>query len=319
MAESSEKLVSLIIPCYNEEAVLKKLFERVTTAASSWQYDWEVLCVDDGSQDQTWKLLTEQAQNNKHWKAISFSRNFGHQIAISCGLHHAKGQAVIVIDADLQDPPEELHRFIAKWEEGYDVVYAIRQKRKENFFKKSAYWAFYRILAKMVNFEIPLDSGDFSVMDRKVVDVLKSMPERNRFIRGLRAWSGFRQIGLEYERHERAAGETKYPIKKLMKLAFDGIFSFSTVPLTLASYLGLTVSGIALLGIIFTLVQRLFSSYFAGVGIGPVPGYATTLISVLFLGGIQLIFLGVIGNYLSRIYDEVKGRPHWIIKESTGL
>ncbi|MFA5776395.1 MAG: glycosyltransferase family 2 protein [Patescibacteria group bacterium] len=314
-----EKKISIVIPCYNEEEVLDQLFKRVTKSAESWKKEWEAVCVDDGSKDSTWHKLKTQSEKDPRWKALSFSRNFGHQTAISCGLYHAHGDAVIVMDADLQDPPEELHRYISKWEEGYDVVYAIRTKRKEGLFKRLGYKAFYRILSKLVDFNIPLDSGDFSLMDKKVVEVLRNMPERNRFVRGLRAWSGFKQVGLEYERSERLAGETKYPFKKLLKLAFDGVFSFSTIPLTMASYFGLVVSGLALIGAIFTLLQKLFSNSFAKIGLGPVPGYATTLISILFLGGIQLIFLGIIGSYLSRIYDEVKGRPHWIIREKVGL
>lgn len=314
-----EKKISLVIPCYNEEAVLDQLFKRVTDSASGWQYQWEVICVDDGSQDSTWQKLKEQSNKDPHWKILSFSRNFGHQTAISCGLNYTSGDAVVIMDADLQDPPEELIRYINKWEEGYDVVYAVRTKRKEALPKRLAYAVFYRILSKLVDFNIPLDSGDFSLMDRKVVEVLKNMPERNRFVRGLRAWSGFKQIGLEYNRPQRAAGETKYPFKKLLKLAMDGIFSFSTVPLTLASYLGLVISGLALLGIVFTLLQKIFSQFFSSIGLEPVPGYPTTLISILLLGGIQLIFLGVIGSYLSRIYDEVKGRPLWIIKEKAGF
>lgn len=314
-----EKKISIVIPCYNEEEVLDQLFTRVTKSAKTWKRRWEVICIDDGSKDTTWQKLKKQSEKHPRWKALSFSRNFGHQTAISCGLHHAHGDAVIVMDADLQDPPEELHRYISKWEEGYDVVYAIRTKRKEGVLKRLGYKAFYRILSKLVDFNIPLDSGDFSLMDKKVVEVLRNMPERNRFVRGLRAWSGFKQVGLEYERSERFAGETKYPFKKLLKLAFDGVFSFSTIPLTLASYFGLVVSSLALIGAIFTLFQKLFSSSFAKIGLGPVPGYATILMSVLFLGGIQLIFLGIIGSYLSRIYDEVKGRPQWIIKETVGM
>jgi len=314
-----KKKISVVIPCYNEEAVLDQLFKRVTTSAELWKKDWEVICIDDGSKDSTWHKLKTQSQKDPRWKAFSFSRNFGHQISISCGLNYACGDAVIVMDADLQDPPEELHRFISKWEEGYDVVYAIRTKRKEGLFKRLGYKLFYRILSKLVDFNIALDSGDFSLMDRKVVDVLKNMPERNCFIRGLRAWGGFNQIGLEYERAERSAGKTKYPLKKLLKLAFDGIFSFSTIPLTMASYFGLVVSGLALLGAIFTLLQKLFSGFFESVGLGPVLGYTTTLMCVLFLGGIQLIFLGIIGSYLGRIYDEVKGRPRWVIKDTIGL
>lgn len=319
MSDTTAKKISLVIPCYNEEEVLPKLFERVEKAADTWKKDWEVICVDDGSKDKTWQLLTAKSKSDPRWKAISFSRNFGHQTAISCGLEAATGDAIVVIDADLQDPPEELHRYINKWEEGYDVVYAIRQKRKESGPKRLAYWLFYRLLSKLITFEIPLDSGDFSIMDRKVVNTLNSMPERNRFVRGLRAWTGFNQIGLAYERHERAAGETKYPFSKLLKLALDGIFSFSTVPLTITSYLGLLISLVALIGMVFTLLQRIFENDFAKIGIGPVPGYATTLVSVLFLGGVQLLFLGIIGHYLSRIYDEVKGRPQWIVKDRIGF
>lgn len=313
------KKISLVIPCYNEQEVLPQLFQRITKSAEAWNKDWEAICIDDGSKDNTWQLLYEKSQKDPRWKAISFSRNFGHQTAVSCGIEYATGDAVIVMDADLQDPPEELSRYIEKWEEGYEVVYAIREKRKENFFKRSAYWLFYRILSKMVDFDIPLDSGDFSLMDKKVADALRSMPERHRFVRGLRAWSGFKQIGLKYERQKRAKGEPKYDFKKLLQLAFDGILSFSSMPLTLASHLGIIVSGVSLLGIVFTFLQRIFKEYFAQLGIAPVPGFATTVISILFLGGVQLIFLGIIGAYLSRIYDEVKGRPKWIIRRQANI
>lgn len=314
-----KKKISVIIPCFNEEEVLPALFSRLTKSAESWGFVWNVICLDDGSNDRTWKMLMEQSKKNKHWSAISLSRNFGHQTAISCGLYHADGDAVIIIDADLQDPPEELHRFIKKWKEGYEVVYAIRQKRKENFLKKLSYWFFYRLLSKMVSFELPLDSGDFSLIDKKVVSVLNSMPERNRFVRGLRAWSGFRQIGLEYERGSRLAGRSKYNIVKLQRLAFDGIISFSAIPLIIASYVGILISFVAFFGALFTLLQRIFKDFFGRIGIGPVPGFATIVIAILFLGGIQLIFLGILGSYLSRIYDEVKGRPLWIIKDTTGI
>ena len=311
-----KKKISIIIPCYNEEAVLPQLFKRLSAAAKTWDVTWEVLCIDDGSVDSTLLLLKEQNRRYSHWKFLSFSRNFGHQVAISCGLSYADGDAVVIMDADLQDPPEELHRYIAKWQEGYEVVYAIRKRRKEGLLKRMSYWGFYRILSKLTNYDIPLDSGDFSIIDKKVVEILKLMPERNKFVRGLRAWSGFKQIGIEYERNSRYAGSTKYPFRKLMKLATDGIVSFSSFPLELASFFGVLISIIALLGVFFTLLQRIFASYFKNIGIGPVPGYATTVIAILFLGGIQLVFLGIIGSYISRIYDEVKGRPHWIIKEA---
>lgn len=310
-----KKRVSIVIPCFNEQEVLSLLFTRITKAAKSWNMEWEAICIDDGSKDKTWDMLKAQIKKDKHWRAFSLSRNFGHQIAISCGLYHAKGDAVIIIDADLQDPPEELYRFIKKWQEGYEVVYAIRKKRKEGFIIRFCYWLFYRILTRVIAFNLPVDSGDFSLIDKKVVSVLNSMPERNRFVRGLRAWSGFKQIGIEYERKSRFAGKSKYNLFKLQKLAFDGIISFSTVPLTMASYLGLLVSSVAFIGAIFTLLQRIFQDSFAKIGIGPVPGFATTVIAILFLGGIQLIVLGILGSYMSRIYDEVKGRPLWIIKD----
>jgi len=286
-------------------------------ATESWGLDWEIICIDDGSHDNTWGLLYEQHKKDPRWSAISFSRNFGHQTAVSAGIFYASGDAVIVIDADLQDPPEELHRFIKKWQEGYDIVYAVRQHRKEGILKKISYWTFYRVLSKMIDFELPLDSGDFCIMDRKIVDILNSMPERNRFVRGLRAWSGFKQTGLIYERHARAAGEPKYNFKKLRSLALDGILSFSTVPLSVASHLGLWVSGLSFLGILLFILQRIFPYLFESIGLGPKPGFAI-IIAILLLGGVQLIFLGVLGQYLGRIYDEVKRRPQWIIKQSLG-
>jgi dolichol-phosphate mannosyltransferase len=250
---------------------------------------------------------------------VRFSRNFGHQTAVSAGIARAGGAALIVMDADLQDPPEELHRFLAKWREGYDVVYGLRRKRKEGPLKRLCYHLFYRILAGTASQPIPTDSGDFCLMDRKVVDLLNAMPERNRFVRGLRAWVGFRQIGIEYARDARQAGEPKYTLTKLVRLAVDGLLSFSTVPLRLATYLGLVVSAIAFLGAVFTLVQRLFADWFARIGLAPVPGFATIVIAILFLGGVQLICLGIMGEYIGRIYDEVKGRPSWIVRQTLGL
>lgn len=310
------KKINIVIPCYNEEEVLEELFTRLTRAAEKWIHDWEVICVDDGSRDRTLEMLKAQSLKDSHWTYISLSRNFGHQTAISCGIANTDADAVIVMDADLQDPPEELHRYISKWEEGFDVVYAIREKRKENIFKRMAYWIFYRVLSKLIDFKIPLDTGDFSIISRKIVDTLNSMPEKNRFVRGLRAWSGFSQIGLKYERKPRAAGKPKYTFRKLMKLALDGIFSFSTIPLTMAINLGIVIAVLSSLGVIFTLLQRIFINFSMSIGIGPVPGYATIVISVLFLGGVQLFFIGIIGTYLGRIYDEVKGRPTWIIKDT---
>jgi dolichol-phosphate mannosyltransferase len=315
----AHKTISLIIPCYNEEAVLPELFKRTTEAANAWNYDYEIICINDGSHDGTWNLLKEQNQKDPHWKAVTFSRNFGHQTAVSAGLFYASGDAVVIIDADLQDPPEVITGLISKWESGFDIVNAVRKKRKEGFSKRLSYWVFYRLMEKLVPFHIPLDSGDFSLMSRRVVNLMKSMPERNRFVRGLRAWTGFKQTDFEYERQARSAGEPKYDFKRLLRLAMDGITSFSAVPLSIASYLGLWVSVLSLAGILFTLAQRLFSTQFALWGIAPVPGYATTVISILFLGGVQLLCLGILGEYLGRIFDEVKQRPHWVISESAGL
>lgn len=312
-------LITIVVPCYCEEDVLPELFSRLTAAAETWRYDWEVVCVDDGSTDATWDLLIRQQAADPRWKALAFSRNFGHQTAVSAGLYHAEGDAVFIIDADLQDPPEELHRFIAQWEQGYDVIYGVRQKRKEGPLKKFAYWGFYRLMKRAVSFPIPLDSGDFCLMSRRMVDTLNSMPERNRFVRGLRAWSGFKQIGIPYERHGRAAGAPKYTLRKLLKLALDGIVSFSAVPLKLAAHIGFYISFFAFLGILFTLAQRLFTPFFESIGLEPVPGFATIVIAILFLGGIQLIFLGVIGEYLYRIFEEVKQRPGWIVRETAGV
>ncbi len=311
--------VTIVIPCFNEQDVLPELYRRINSASELWSCDWNVICVDDGSRDQTWSILEEQSRHNQRWHALSFARNYGHQTAVSAGIFHADGDAVIVIDADLQDPPEELGRFIEKWQEGFEVVYAIREKRKEGPLKRICYWMFYRLLAKVTPFDIPLDSGDFCLMDRKVVEVLNSMPERNRFVRGLRAWTGFKQTGLAYERHARAAGEAKYDFRKLIKLALDGIFSFSTVPLTIVAQTGVWISGVSLVGIIWILSTKIFSGFFLQLGFPPVRGFTTIMICILFLGGIQLLSLGVIGVYIGRIYEEVKRRPQWVIKNSLGV
>jgi dolichol-phosphate mannosyltransferase len=317
--EQPDFLLSMVIPCFNEEEALPELFRRVTAAADALGCRWEVVCVDDGSMDGTWRLLAAQHQRDERWRGLSFARNFGHQTAVSAGLHFARGHAVMILDADLQDPPEEFGRFVAKWREGFDVVYAIRQKRKEFFVKRFCYWLFYRLMARLVSFDLPLDSGDFCLMDRRVVDIINEMPERTRFVRGLRAWAGFKQTGVTYERQARAAGQPKYTFKTLFKLAWDGIFSFSTLPLRLVSHLGLIISSIALFGIVFTVLQRIFADQFASIGLKPVPGFATIVISILFLGGLQLFCLGILGEYIGRIYEEVKQRPKWIVRQSLGL
>jgi dolichol-phosphate mannosyltransferase len=314
---SHRKKISVIVPCFNEEAVLPALFERLDAVAAKWPMDFEVICIDDGSRDRTWEILQAQHARDQRWHGFSFARNFGHQTAVSAGLHFANGDAVVVIDADLQDPPEEIERLIQKWSEGFDVVFAIRQKRKEGWIKRFCYWLFYRLMARLVAFDIPLDSGDFCLISRQVVDTINAMPERNRFVRGLRAWSGFRQVGVTYERAARQAGMPKYNLKKLVALALDGLFSFSSIPLRLATYLGLWISAFAFIGVAFTLVQKIFSSQFAKIGLAPNSGFPTIVICILFLGGVQLICLGILGEYTGRIYEEVKARPLWILRDRT--
>lgn len=314
-----KKLISLIIPCFNEDKVLEALFKRVDSVISHKNFDFEVIMIDDGSKDETLELIKKHSQKDARYKYVSFSRNFGHQTAVSCGLKYSKGDAAIILDADLQDPPEFIFNYIDKWQEGYDVVYAIRTKRKENFIKRFFYWAFYRFLKSIVEIDIPLDSGDFSLIDKKVVNILNSMPERNRFVRGLRSWVGFKQVGIPYERDARVFGDSKYSFKKLLKLGTDGIISFSTFPLTLCINIGLFIFLLSFLGILFTFFQRIFFDYFSSIGLSPSPGFATIVISLLFLGGIQLFFMGIIGSYIIRIYDEVKARPSWIVKDQKGV
>lgn len=319
MREQPESL-SVIIPCYNEEESLPALFERIEKVAGDWPENYEVLCIDDGSDDRTVDLLRAQHERNPRWKVVILSRNFGHQAAVSAGLKAASGDVVAIIDADLQDPPELIRDFIKKWREGFEVVYAVRKKRKEGPLKRAAYFCFYRLMKSVTEIEdFPLDSGDFSLLDRKVVDTLVDFPEKNRFLRGLRAWSGFRQTGLEYERSARFAGEPKYTLRKLLGLASDGLFSFSGLPLRLASFFGLFVSLFAGLGAVFFIIQRIYPGPFREMGMPIVPGFAATIVTILFLGGVQLLFLGVIGEYLNRIYTEVKGRPEFLVAERLGL
>lgn len=315
----SQAVLSLVIPCYNEADVLPLLRERLTQTLEKLDTAWEVVLVDDGSRDNTFALLTAMHQQDPRYKALALSRNFGHQAAISAGLTHATGEAVAIMDADLQDPPEILAACLEKLREGFDVVYAVRRKRKENFLKRSAYALFYRLLKLVAEVEIPLDSGDFCVMSRRFADVLRQMPERNVFLRGLRAWSGFRQTGLEYERSARAAGRTKYPFTKLLKLAMDGVFAFSTVPLRLATYLGFATVGLSLCAGLFIVGWRLAGFRFMGHTAQELPGWAAVVGLALFFGGIQLVLLGIMGEYLGRIYTEVKQRPRWVVRETLGI
>jgi len=312
-------MISIVIPVFNEEETLPKLSERLASASSEWGDTFEVILVDDGSSDRTPEMLRELCQRDPRFKFLSFSRNFGHQTAVTAGLNQVTGDVVAVMDADLQDPPEVLPRFLDKWREGYDVVYAIRKKRKEGPFKRLAYWAFYRILDYLSSIRIPLDSGDFCLMDRRVVDLLNALPERNRFVRGLRSWLGFKQIGVEYERDARYAGEVKYTLRKLIQLAFDGIVSFTYRPLQMIGAAGLIISLLSFIGFVVFFVLSVFDIHVLGHSPRESPGSTTLTLAVLFLGGVQLISLGVIGEYLGRIFDEVKQRPQYIVKDSQGL
>ena len=308
--------LSVIIPAYNEEGRLPQTLGRMVRFFRQKRTSFEIVVVNDGSTDSSLALLSDIVKNDNRVRILSFSRNFGHQAAISAGIKNAKGDAIIIMDGDLQDPPEELSKFLEKWREGYDVVYAIRKKRKESFLKRVAYYTFYRTLALISDIEIPLDSGDFCVMDRKVVDTLNDkLPENIRFVRGLRAFAGYKQIGVEYERDSRYAGEVKYTFKNLVKLALDGLFDFSTFPLRLASYLGFIISIPSFIIGFFFIIHRVFDFKIFGYSPSDTPGFATLAVGMFFLGGVLLIILGIIGEYLGRIYFEVKKRPQYIIEK----
>jgi glycosyltransferase involved in cell wall biosynthesis len=305
--------LSVVAPCFNEEGVLHELYRRISQVLDSSGESWELVLVNDGSRDRTPEIMRELHAQDERVKVVDFARNFGHQIAVTAGMDYARGDAVVLIDADLQDPPELILEMLTKWREGYEVVYAIRAERKgETWFKEFTAKAFYRIIYKITDIDIPMDTGDFRLMDRKVVNALKTMHEKHRFMRGMSVWVGFRQTGVKYVRAERYAGETKYPLKKMLKFAMDGITSFSYFPLQLATYIGFVAALLAVLGIIITIILRLSGSH-------AFLGQATTLVSVLFLGGVQLICLGILGEYLGRIYDEVKGRPLYIVREALGF
>jgi polyisoprenyl-phosphate glycosyltransferase len=309
-------MISIVIPIYNEEENIHNLYTRITNAAPSWNEDYEVVLVDDGSKDNSLQMMRDFAAKDSHIKVVKLSRNFGHQPAISAGIQTAKGDCVVIMDGDLQDPPEELNRFLEKWREGYDVVYAVRTKRKENLFKRFAYSTFYKLLAWISDIEIPLDSGDFCVMDRKVVNtIVNEMPEQVRFVRGLRAYAGYKQIGVTYERAERAAGEVKYTFKKLLNLALDGLFGFSNFPLRMATYLGFLIAIPSFLIGIFFILHRVIGFKVFGHSPDETPGTASLAVGMYFLGGVILIILGILGEYIGRIYIEVKRRPFFVIEE----
>ena len=307
------KDISVIIPLYNDEEVFTETLKRVAGILEALGNTYEIVFVDDGSSDQTRNLLEKETTMNKHVKAIFFSRNFGHQAAVSAGLKHSKGKVVIVMDSDMQDPPELIPKMYSLFKEGNDVVYGIRKKRKESLIKRFCYHAFYRIAQiGSGKLKLPLDAGDFSLMSRRVVDHINNFPERNRYVRGLRSWVGFRQIGIPYERGSRYAGVSKYNTLKLFKIAYDGLFAFTELPLLIVNILGITFSIISFLGIILILGLRLFTSVY-------IPGFASTVIIILFIGGIQLLMLGIVGEYIKRLYDETKQRPLYIVDDTINL
>jgi glycosyltransferase involved in cell wall biosynthesis len=310
----SQPRYSIVVPCYNEEGVLNELYHRIREVMDSTQADWELVLVNDGSRDRTSEIMHKLHSQDDRVKLVEFARNFGHQLAVTAGLDYARGDAVVMIDADLQDPPQVILEMIERWKDGYEVVYAVRAKRVgETWFKEFTAKLFYRIIYRITDVDIPLDTGDFRLMDRKVVEATRQMRERHRFIRGMTSWVGFRQTGVSYVRQERYAGQTHYPFRKMLKFALDAITGFSYFPLQMATYLGFTIAAISGLAALAVIYARLF------IGAMPFYGQATTLVIVLFLGGIQLITLGIIGEYLGRIYDEVKGRPLYIVREALGF
>ena len=306
-------MFSIVLPVFNEEQILPALYMRLSGVMQELGETYELVFVNDGSRDDSFAFLKSLSAADPAVKIVSLSRNFGHQTAITCGLDHAGGEAVVIMDADLQDPPEVIARFVEKWREGYDVVYAVREKRQgENFFKRGTAALFYRLLRALTHVDIPLDTGDFRLLSRRAVNALQLARERSRFVRGLVIWVGYRQTGVRFTREERGAGETKYTFRKMLKFAFDGITAFSSVPLQAATYLGLVISGLSFLYIVYAVVAKLFTGH-------TVPGWTSIMVAVLFLGGVQLLALGVIGEYVGRVYEEVKRRPLYLVDERVGF
>ncbi len=309
--ETARPVFSVVAPIYNEAETLPHFYARVAAAMESLDEPFELVLVNDGSRDDSIAVMRALHERDPRVRVVDFSRNFGHQVAISAGLDHARGEAVVIIDSDLQDPPEVILELAAKWRQGAEVVYAQRRTRPgETRFKLLTAAAFYRLIRLLTSVDIPRDTGDFRLLDRRVVDTLVAMKEHHRFMRGLSVWVGFRQEAVQYDRQERYAGETKYPLTKMIRFALDAITGFSYAPLQLATTLGFVLAGLSLLGIVVAVILRLLNV--------AIQGQTTTLIVVLLLGGIQLIFLGIIGEYLGRIYDEVRGRPLYVVRETLG-
>lgn len=311
--DSKKIRYSIVVPVYNEELLIRESYKRLKEVMDSLNETYEIIFINDGSKDSSILILKDICSKDKTIKTINFSRNFGHQIAITAGMDYATGDAIVVIDADLQDPPQVILEMIKKWKEGYEVVYGKRIKRiGDSFFKKITAKLFYRTLKSMTNVDIPVDTGDFRLIDRKVCNALKSITERNRYVRGLVSWVGFKQIGVEFIREERFAGETKYPFRKMLKFASDAITSFSYKPLKLATFTGLTISLFSFLFLLFVVFEKLFTNL-------TIPGWSSLIAINLFFNGIILIILGIIGEYIGRIYDESKKRPLYLVSEEIGF
>lgn len=298
------KRLSVLVPIYNEEENIKELFDRIGNVQRDLGIEIEAIFVNDGSTDSSLDMLKAIASRNRNVKVVDLSRNFGHQMAIRAGLEYVSADAAVIMDADLQDPPEMIAKMLDKWREGYDVAYAIRKSRKEGAALRFLYATFYRLLKVMANIDIPLDAGDFCLIDKGIVKILCSMPESDPFIRGLRSWVGYKQTGVEYDRQERFGGKTKYSFLKLLRLALDGLVSFSYIPLRLAAISGFVISGLSFFLIIVLFIKRL-----------PISGTTTIAVLILFLGGVQLITIGILGEYIARIYEQVKKRPLFLVKE----
>jgi polyisoprenyl-phosphate glycosyltransferase len=313
MRQSDVINISIVIPVYNEMEVLPVLYQRLTRVMQGLGESYEIIFVNDGSDDGSLPLLRDLRAGDERVKLVGLSRNFGHQIAITAGLDYSSGQAVVVLDADLQDPPEVIPQLVEQWRKGYDIVFALREKRRgEGLFKRATAALFYRLLRQLTSTDIPVDAGDFRLMSRRAVETLNSIHERSRFIRGLAGWIGFRQTSVPYVRDMRYAGTTKYPLKKMLRFAFNGLISFSSVPLQLASYLGFVVSSVSFVYMVYAVWLKLFTDR-------TILGWASVMVAVVFLGGVQLLCLGIIGEYIGRIYEEVKQRPLYIVDEVDGL
>ncbi len=313
MSKPSRPEYSLVLPIYNEAETIPELVRRLAALADRLDGEAEVILVDDGSSDRSYELMSAARDADSRFKLLRLSRNFGHQIAVTAGLDVAAGNAVIVMDADLQDPPEVALELAARWREGYEVVYAVREGRQgETAFKRATASLFYRLFRRMSDVDVPLDVGDFRLVDRRALDAFRSMRESNRYVRGMFSWIGYRQVGVPFRRDERYAGETKYPLRKMLRFATDGIVSFSAYPLRLALNLGFVVSALSfVLGIVFLISK--FAGFYS------VPGLASVAVFVAFLGGIQLLLIGIMGEYVARIHDEVKGRPLYLVSDTQGL